>query len=111
MANLENEHDPNVKEQQEGKEERHETHEHGDHEVVLIVQTTRGEKNIRFSKTAKIQDVIEAAIKEFGFAHGDQFQLVLGSNPSEILAPDRTLVSYHLIDGTIVILTAIGSGV
>jgi hypothetical protein len=84
---------------------------HDDGTVQLVVQTTRGSKEFSFDKNAKVADVIATAVREFGFSQGDHFQLVLASNPGEPLQPERTLVSYHLADGTIVILTAVGSGV
>ncbi len=37
--------------------------------------------------------------------------LVLATNPGEPLQPERPLVSYHVEDGTVLILTAIGGGV
>jgi len=82
-----------------------------DKNLDLNIQTTRGSKQFSFSKQIKVEEVIRQVVSAFGFAAGDSFQLVLASNPQEALQPERTLVSYHLTDGTNLILTAIGSGV
>lgn len=79
--------------------------------IDLKIQSTRGPKDFSFEKQIKIADVIAAAVSAFGFAPGDKFELVLASNTAEPLQPERTLVSYHITDGTVLILTAIGSGV
>lgn len=75
------------------------------------IQSTRGTKDFSFAKETKIVDVIAAAVEAFGFAPGDKFELVLATNPEEPLQPQRTLVSYQIADGTILVLTAIGGGV
>lgn len=77
----------------------------------VTVQSTRGAKPFSFAKTAKISEVISAAVSAFGFAPGDRFELALASNPGEILLPERTLVSYHVMEGTVLLLTSIGGGV
>ncbi len=84
---------------------------HDDKSIELTIETTRGTKVLSFEKTAKVADVIAAAVREFGFSSGDRFELVLKSDTAEPLRPERTLVSYHLTDGTTVVLTAIGAGV
>lgn len=83
-----------------------------EHDTIQItIQSTRGTKQFDFKKTAKVSDAIAAAVTSFGFAQGDKFELVLATNPGEPLQPERTLVSYHITNGTILILTAIGGGV
>jgi len=82
-----------------------------DKNLDLNIKTTRGSKQFSFPKQTKVEEVIRQVVSAFGFASGDSFQLVLASNPQEALQPERTLVSYHLTDGTNLILTAIGSGV
>ena len=77
----------------------------------VVVQSTRGTKNFSFPKTAKVSEVINAAIAAFGFAPGDRFELALATNPGEVLQPERPLVSYHVTDGTVFLLTSIGGGV
>ena len=81
------------------------------HDVTLDAQTTRGSRSFTFPRTIKVHDAIDVIVLAFGFTPGDSFHLVLGSNPSEPLDPNRPLVSYHLADGTKVILTAVGGGV
>ena len=90
-----------------------ETHGPGrdDRTLEIVIQSTRGSKKFSFPKETRIAEVIEEAIVAFGFAPGDKFEFVLATNPGEPLRPERTLVSYHIEDGDILILTAIGGGV
>src|SRR4051794_40822873 len=82
-------------------------------EITLIIQTIKGDKANTFPKQSKVAEVIDWLIKECGFVvnPGDRFELVLASKPTEVLQPNRTLVSYHLEDDTRLILTMITSGV
>ena len=82
-----------------------------DHELAVSVQSTRGTKSFSFPKTAKVSEVISAAVSAFAFAPGDRFELALAANPGEVLQPERPLVSYHVTDGTVFLLTSIGGGV
>ena len=82
-----------------------------DKQLSVVVQSTRGSKTLSFAKTAKISDVISAAVKAFGFAPGDRFELAFATKPGEVLQPERPLVSYHVTDGTAFLLTSIGGGV
>lgn len=82
-----------------------------DQSLEVKVQSTRGTKELSFPKQAKVADVIASAVAAFGFAPGDRFEIVLASNPGEPLQPERPLVSYHITDGTVLVLTAIGGGV
>lgn len=92
--------------------EKHDEHgQENRKDVEITVQTTRGSKQFSFLKETKISDVIAKVVATFGFAPGDHFQLVLKGNPGEPLKPERTLVSYGIKDGDVLILTAIGSGV
>jgi hypothetical protein len=82
-----------------------------DRNLEIKIQSTRGTKEFSFSKETKIAEVIAKAVTAFGFAPGDKFELVLATKPGEVLQPERTLVSYHITDGTVLVLTAIGGGV
>lgn len=83
-----------------------------DSDITLTISSTRPNPLTQtFPKTAKIAEVIEAARVHFGLAAGDRYDLVLASNPGEVLEHQRTLVSYHLSDGTALTLTWTGSGV
>jgi len=82
-----------------------------DKELKIKIQSTRGTKEFSFAKETKIVEVIKKAVAEFGFAHTDKFDLVFATKPEEPLDPERTLVSYHVVDGTVFILTAVGGGV
>jgi hypothetical protein len=82
-----------------------------DNDIDVKIQSTRGAKDFSFPKQTKVADVIAKALTAFGFAPGDKFELVLASNPGEALQPERPLVSYHVADGMVLVLTAIGGGV
>jgi len=82
-----------------------------DKNIEIKIQSTRGSKDFSFSKETKVADVIAQAVTAFGFAPGDKFELVLATDPGQPLQPERTLVSYHITDGTVFVLTAIGGGV
>lgn len=71
----------------------------------------RGTKSFSFPKQTKVSEVITQAVAAFGFAAGDNFELMLSTNTDEALQPERPLVSYGIKDGDVLILTATGSGV
>lgn len=81
-----------------------------DRDITVIVKTTRGDKTYTFPKTTKIAEVISQTVKDCGFAPGDRYELVRDSDKT-VLQQERTLVSYHIEDGTVLILSSIGSGV
>ena len=83
---------------------------HGKH-VEVEVQSSRGVRKFSFPEEEKISAVIRTAAEAFGFSLSDTFRLVLQSKASEPLQPDRTLASYHVVNGTVLILTDVGSGV
>ena len=82
-----------------------------DKTIEIKIQSTRGTKDFSFPKETKVASVIAKAVEAFGFAPGDRFELVLSTNLGEPLQPDRPLVSYHITDGAVLVLTAIGGGV
>jgi hypothetical protein len=82
-----------------------------DKTLEIKIQSTRGTQDFSFPKETKVAAVIAKAVEAFGFAPGDRFELVLSTNLGEPLQPDRPLVSYHITDGTVLVLTAIGGGV
>jgi hypothetical protein len=82
-----------------------------DKNLEIKIQSTRGTQDFMFPKQTKVADVVAAAVVAFGFAAGDKFELVLATNPAEPLQPERPLVSYHVTDGTVLVLTAVGGGV
>lgn len=80
-------------------------------EIEITIQTGRGAKQFTVAKQMKVSQLIQEAVLAFGFAPGDRFELMLASNTTEALAPERPLVSYGIAAGAILILTATGSGV
>ena len=80
-------------------------------QVEVEIQSSRGTRRFTFPEEEKISGVIRTAAEAFGFSLSDTFRLVLATNPSEPLQPERTLASYRVGNGTVLILTDIGSGV
>ena len=78
-------------------------------EITLEIATPNGVFTQAFPKTAKVEDVIAAAVAAQHLAEGDAFDLV---HNGEVLQPkQRPLVSFGL-DGTVKLeLVATGSGV
>jgi hypothetical protein len=90
---------------------QYEIHKPEDRVIKIIVQSTRGKKQLAFSKLTKIGDVIDKAIDIFEFKKGDRFELMLATKPGEPLQPQETLASYQIEDDSVLILTSIGGGV
>lgn len=78
-------------------------------EVMLEIGTPKGLFTGTFAKTAKIEEVIAAAVVAMGLDGGDSLELV---HNGEVLTPiQRPLVSFGL-EGTVQLeLVATGSGV
>jgi hypothetical protein len=79
--------------------------------LTLVIKTPLGVWQNDFPKTKKVQEVIEAVRQHFAFAPNGTYDLRLESNPNEALKPERTLVSYHLKDGDVLIFSDLGVGV
>jgi hypothetical protein len=77
--------------------------------VILEIATPNGVFNGAFEKTAKVEDVIAAAVAAQHLAEGDAFDLV---HNGEVLQPkQRPLVSFGLSGTVMLELVATGSGV
>jgi len=85
--------------------------DHEQHEIDLVIKTPLGVWRHRFPKTAKVQEVIDAVKQHFGFAANGSYDLRLESNPNQALKPERTLVSYHMKDGDVLVFSDLGVGV
>lgn len=82
---------------------------HGDDEVTLEVGTPKGLFTGTFPVTAKIEDVIAAAVKAKDIDSGEALELVYNG---QVLQPvQRTLVSFGLAGTVKLELVATGSGV
>lgn len=78
-------------------------------EVTVEVGTPKGLFTGTFPKTAKIEDVIAAAVDSLGLDRGDTLELV---HDGQTLTPvERTLVSFGLAGTVQLELVATGSGV
>lgn len=82
-----------------------------DKDLTINIKTTRGKWETTFSKTTKIQEVIQAVIQHFGFATNGNYELRLESDPDNALKPERPLVSYGIKDGDNLIFTDLGVAV
>jgi hypothetical protein len=78
--------------------------------LTLTIGTPKGTFTADFQKTAKVSDVIAAAIEKKGLAGSpSEFEVFFDETP---LTPvDRTLVSFHLKDGDTLLVAAQGQGV
>jgi hypothetical protein len=99
----------------EEKDLRHETHDKRQC-LSLRVQTPRGLWSLDqpaeaprrpvYALNSKIQQIINDAREVFGFSdNGNQYVLLHGD---ERLQPERTIESYHLKDGTLLVLSVQG---
>ena len=90
--------------------------EHGQPTIRLRVQTPRGlwsmtepegtDRRPEYPQSTKVQQVIDDARHVFGFVDNDsKYALLRGE---EMLAPERTLVSYHLEDNALLVLSVQG---
>lgn len=80
-----------------------------DHELTIVIETTQGNWEATFPKTAKVLEVIEAVKQHFGFSNEGNYQLKLASG--EVMKPERPLVSYHLNDGDHLTFVDLGAAV
>ena len=84
--------------------------EHGhDQELTIVIESTQGNWEATFAKTAKASEVIEATRLHFGFSQEGKYQLKLANG--ETMKPERTLVSYHLKDDDHVTFVDLGVAV
>ncbi|HNP37741.1 MAG TPA: hypothetical protein PKK10_18010 [Woeseiaceae bacterium] len=78
-------------------------------EIVVEVGTPKGLFTGTFPKTAKVENVIAAAVDSLGLERADTLELVHDGQP---LAPvQRTLISFGLAGTVQLELVATGSGV
>ena len=80
-----------------------------DQESTLIIETTQGNWETTFPKTAKVSEVIDAVRKHFGFSAEGNYELKLSTG--EVMKPERPLISYHLNDGDRLTFVDLGSAV
>ena len=81
------------------------------HDITIVIQTSQGSWNATFPKTDKVQQVIAAVVTHFGFASNGRYELRLRTDPNQALTPERTLVSYDIKDGDILIFSELGTAV
>jgi len=80
--------------------------------LTITIETTKGKwENATFTKTEKVQGVINAVVEHFGFAANGKYELRQASNPDVPLKPERPLVSYKIKDGDVLVFTDLGVAV
>ena len=78
-------------------------------EITVEVATPKGMFSGSFPKTAKVKDVIDAAVASLGIDSSESLELVRNG---EVLQPiERTLISFGLSGRVQLDLVATGSGV
>lgn len=82
-----------------------------DNQLSVKIRTTQGTWSTDFPTTTKVEDVIKATMQHFGFAPNGQYELRLEREPNTPVKPERTLVSYGMKDGDVLIFTDLGIAV
>ena len=82
-----------------------------DKELTITIQTPQGNWKNTFPKTTKVQEVIDAIISHFDFATNGKYDLRLITDPDNPLQSERTLVSYGIKDGDVLVFTDLGVAV
>nr|WP_281719615.1 hypothetical protein [Nitrosomonas nitrosa] len=82
-----------------------------DQEISIVVKGPEPDWETTFPKTAKIEDVIKAYVTKFGLSAKGKYELRLESDPNTALKSERTLVSYHIKDGDVLVFVDFGEAV
>ena len=82
-----------------------------DQEITVIIKGPEPDWEATFPKTTKIADVIKAYVEKFGLSDKGKYELRLESDPNAALKPERTLVSYHIKDGDVLVFVDFGEAV
>src|SRR5260370_984847 len=77
--------------------------------IDVVIQSGRGSRQFSFPKQTKVQDAANAAATALGYPADGVYSLGR-LNPEQELEGQRTLVSYHIQDNEILMLSATGSG-
>jgi len=79
--------------------------------VKVVVNTTQGQWETEFRKNTKIETVKMEIIIHFGFSEVGNYEIHLDGVDDNPLKPQRTLQSYHIRDGAVLIFTDLGVAV
>jgi hypothetical protein len=91
--------------------EKKEGNAKNDQEITVVLKGPEPDWEATFPKTAKIEDVIKAYVAKFGLSTKGKYELRLESDPNAALRPERTLVSYHIKDGDVLVFVDFGEAV
>lgn len=81
-----------------------------DKQVTVTIQSGRGSQEFTFDKITKVQEVIASAAAALGYPPQGNYSLVRVKN-GEVLESQRPIVSFHIEDGEVLVLSETGSGV
>ncbi|OMP31906.1 hypothetical protein [Mangrovimonas sp. DI 80] len=79
--------------------------------LSIVINTPKGKWETTFSKTSKISEVISATVSHFKFANNGSYELRMDKNPTQALKAERTLVSYKIEDGDVLVFIDFGQAV
>lgn len=82
-----------------------------DKQLTIKIETTQGTWEANFEKTQKVQEVILSVIQHFDFSQNGNYELRLEKDPDNALALERTLISYKIKSGDILVFTDLGVAV
>lgn len=78
-------------------------------DVTITIQTAQGNwDGATFPKTDHVSQIIQAVVDHFGFAKNGRYEL---SFQGTAMKPERTLVSYEVKNGDILVFTELGIAV
>jgi WXG100 protein secretion system (Wss), protein YukD len=93
------------------KQEEQKVNTERDKNLDITIKTPKGDWETTFPKTAKVSEVIQAIIQHFKFAANGKYELKLNDDPTIVLKPERSLVSYGVKDGAILVFIDFGMAV
>jgi hypothetical protein len=82
-----------------------------DQDLTVIIKGPEPDWETTFPKTAKVSEVINAYVEKFNLSRKGKYELRLESDPNTALKPERTLVSYQIKDGDVLVFVDFGEAV
>ena len=82
-----------------------------DNELTVIIKGPEPDLEVTFPKTIKVSEVIDAYVNHFNLSKIGKYEIRLESDPNTSLKPERTLVSYHVKDGDVLVFVDFGEAV
>lgn len=73
--------------------------------MKVTIHSSRGCELLTLSDEAKVEEAVRGAVRAFDFPAPHRYGLLLSGNTSTPLDPDRTLASYNIHEGAVLLLT------